>query len=257
MGRHYTQHVGSKWAKTQVLLRNGKLRRYVPHTRILNKATLRSMINRYGMVYVKPNRGTSGIGVAKVERLEQSGNYRIRWDTSCLEISSLKRLHRHIRSLSPRRTYLIQKGIRVLRHGDRPFDLRVMVQLSSRRRWRTTGMIGRIAAPDKVVTNRSGGGDIMKVKPLLRPHISVSKRRRLIRELDRIGRRVAGHMKKTYPGIKELGLDVAIDGKLKPWILEVNTTPVVKLFYQLKDKRMISRIIRYGKAYGRTFNNLR
>lgn len=259
MGKRYTQRIGSKWVKTQVLLRSKKLRRYVPQTRKLNAGSLHLMLKRYGMVYIKPNHGTSGIGVAKLNRLLRNGRalYRYRWGTRQREFASFPAMYGMIRSRTSRRPYLVQKGIRVLRHGKRPFDFRVMVQTSPRGRWETTGIIGRIAAPRKVVTNRSGGGAIMKAGPLLARHAPKPRRIRLIGELSRLGVQTAVHMKKTFGGIKELGLDVAVDRKLKPWILEVNSTPVVKLFYQLRDKRMIRKIIRYGRAYGRNFRNLR
>lgn len=259
MGKSYTQHVGSKWAKTRVLLRSKKLRPYVPRTKILNKKSLGAMLKRYEMVYIKPNHGSSGIGVAKLERLSQNGGnlYRCRWGTRKREFSSFANMYRMVRKMTSRRRYLVQKGIRLLRHNNLPFDLRVMVQISPRGRWKTTGIIGRIAAPNKVVTNRSGGGAIMKVRPLLARHAHEPQRSRLIRKLKRLGVLTSRRLKRTYPGIKELGLDVALDRNLKPWILEANSTPVVKLFHQLGDKRMIRRIIRYGKAYGRTFYNLR
>ncbi|UUZ90327.1 YheC/YheD family protein [Paenibacillus sp. P25] len=44
---------------------------------------------------------------------------------------------------------------------------------------------------------------------------------------------------------------MAIDQKLYPWILEVNTWPDPWIFRKLKDKRIFRRIYRYSKAYGR------
>jgi hypothetical protein len=259
MEKSYTQRIGSKWVKTRVLLRSKRLRRYVPQTRKLNAKNLHSMLKRYGMVYIKPNHGTSGKGVAKLSRFSQNGRtlYRCRWGTRKREFASFGAMYRMIRNRTSHRPYLVQKGIRVLRHGKLPFDFRVMVQISPRGRWETTGIIGRIAAPHKVITNRSGGGAIMKAGPLLARHVPKRRRIRLICKLSKLGVQTAVHMKKTFRGIKELGLDVAVDRKLKPWILEVNSTPVVKLFYQLRDKRMIRKMIRYGRAYGRKFRNLR
>jgi hypothetical protein len=259
MGRSYTQRVSSKWAKTRVLLKSRKLRWFVPKTRFLNRKSLSSMLKRYGMVYIKPNVGSLGVGVAKLERLTRKGRsfYCLRWAARKRYFYSFPAMYRMVRKISLRRTYLVQQGIHVLRYRNRPFDLRVMVQFSPRRRWETTGIIGRIAPPNKIVTNRRAGGSIMKAESLLARHVNGIRKRRLIRRLRWLGVQTSRHMKKSYPRMKELGLDVALNRKLHPWILEVNTTPVVKLFNQLRDKRMIRKIVRYGRAYGRKFNNLR
>jgi D-alanine-D-alanine ligase-like ATP-grasp enzyme len=56
-----------------------------------------------------------------------------------------------------------------------------------------------------------------------------------------------------YPGMKEIGVDVALDRELRPWILEVNTRPDHCPFAVLQDQTMIRRIVHYGKQYGRTY----
>jgi D-alanine-D-alanine ligase-like ATP-grasp enzyme len=55
------------------------------------------------------------------------------------------------------------------------------------------------------------------------------------------------------PGMKEIGVDVALDRELRPWILEVNTRPDHCPFAVLQDQTMIRRIVHYGKQYGRTY----
>lgn len=77
------------------------------------------------------------------------------------------------------------------------------------------------------------------------------KQKLFIRSLKKLGRVTAEEMFKTYKGIKEIGLDVALDKDLHPWILEVNTNPDPYIFNRLKDKKMYRKVYRYAKAYGR------
>ncbi|MNP63561.1 hypothetical protein D3C76_1589710 [compost metagenome] len=69
--------------------------------------------------------------------------------------------------------------------------------------------------------------------------------------LKRLGVSVAKQLDAAYPGIKEIGIDIAVDRSHKSWILEVNTCPDPYIFRILKDKDIFRKVIRYAKAYGR------
>ncbi|MFB6473296.1 MULTISPECIES: YheC/YheD family protein [Paenibacillus] len=64
---------------------------------------------------------------------------------------------------------------------------------------------------------------------------------------------VAAHMSHRYPALNELGLDLAVDQDLTPWILEVNTLPDPCPFTKLREQDTIQRIVAYGRAYGRRY----
>jgi hypothetical protein len=61
-------HVFSKWAKTRVILRHPHIRAYIPDTKRLTAVTLRRMLARYSMVYIKPIAGTYGNGNNETEQ---------------------------------------------------------------------------------------------------------------------------------------------------------------------------------------------
>jgi len=52
---------------------NGAIEQYLPETRNLSCENLHQMLDRYGMVYVKPDKGRYGLGVMKVEMLRSRG----------------------------------------------------------------------------------------------------------------------------------------------------------------------------------------
>lgn len=250
---NYRRHVVSKWAKTQAVIPNRKLAKYIPETRKLNRESLKDMLDRYGMIYVKPNSGTYGIGVMRVERLAGEGDasYRCHIGTKIHTFTQYDDLYRHIAGLTRKRMYLAQKGIHLLKYRQRRFDLRVMVQQSPAGTWQTTGLIGRVAAPGKIVTNVHNGGTLKPVEVLLQGHAGSAEKSRLAWRLRRLGTSVARQLHSKYRGIKEIGLDVALDERLHPWILEINTAPDPYIFRKLKDKRIFAKIYRYAKAYGR------
>ncbi|MNC18497.1 hypothetical protein D3C75_663990 [compost metagenome] len=82
----------------------------------------------------------------------------------------------------------------------------------------------------------------------------MNKRTALIAAMNRLGVKAAVQLSGSYPGLREIGVDIALDKGLHPWILEVNTFPDPCPFTKLPDSRMLRRIVRYGKAYGRVYN---
>lgn len=246
------QRVWSKWAKTKVLLADPDLKKFVPDTRPFSKSTLAEMLERLGMVYVKPVHGTFGMGVIRVERhfssewpyLFQSGvkKYRCR---------SFEEMFRKLSRVKQRKKYLVQQGIEMLRYANRRFDVRIMVQMNPQNAWVATGLIGRLAHPRKIVTNYHSGGTPMPVEDLLGPHLTRESIAIFRSALERLGILTAEAMQRKYPGLKEIGLDVAIDKHFTPWILEVNTRPDPFIFRKLPDRSVFQQIYRYAVQYGR------
>ncbi|ANE46503.1 hypothetical protein SY83_09680 [Paenibacillus swuensis] len=243
--------VSSKLVKTRVVLRDRKLSKHVPKTYRLTRSRLLSMLNRYGMVYVKPDTGSLGVGVMRVEKRGKS--YRYHSGLNKHTFSAFRGMYASLQQHTGKRLYLVQKGIHVLRYKGRPVDFRVMIQKSPSRCWEPTGTVARVAHPRKAVTNGSQGGTIYPAADMIRPVGGSAQSRRILKHMDRLAVRTAAQFGRAYPAMNELGLDIALDRKLTPWILEVNTRPDPCPFTKLTNKRSITKIVAYGKAYGRRY----
>ncbi|WP_055106449.1 YheC/YheD family protein [Paenibacillus ihumii] len=251
------QRIASKWEKTKALNKREHILPYIPDTRVYSLAHLQDMLNEYGMVYIKPDCGTYGIGVmcAELEKDDIDENagplFKLNFGTQSEVHPTVEELHKSIKEKIGAKTYLIQKGITLLTYRRRKFDLRALVQKTPHNTWETTAFIGRVAAPQKIVTNHHSGGTALPIEELLGPHLSPSQFSALYKEMKTLGVQVASQLSRKYPRLKEIGLDLAIDEQYRIWILEVNTKPALFPFKWLQDKSIYKKVRRYAVAYGR------
>lgn len=245
--------LGSKWTKTVALMRSKEIQPFIPETRLWSPAALLAMLKTYKMVYVKPVHGSFGRGVMRVKMQTRKGQtiYQYQHDTKKRKFYSFSKFHASISRSKLKRAYLIQKGIGLLKFKKRPFDVRVMVQRTSKKPWKATGIIGRLAHPRKIVTNYHSQGKPLPIELLLKPYLSKKQRTKYSRVLKNLSLTVARHLHQKYPGFREIGVDIGIDAKMHPWILEVNTSPDPYIFNQLKDKSTYRRVLHYSIANGR------
>ncbi|WP_274651111.1 YheC/YheD family protein [Paenibacillus humicola] len=239
------RYVGSKWSKTAAIRKHAQLAKYVPETLKMTRTSLFDQLKRHGMVYVKPDRGTYGKGVMRVKR--HGGGFRYQHGRKLRKFSRYGALYRSIRRQTGGRRYLVQKGIHLLEFKGRKFDLRVMAQYSPSRTWETTGIIGRVAAKNKIVTNYHSGGKIVPAHVLLRPHTNQPGAK--LQSLSTLGVQAGRAMQQAFPGVYVIGLDIAMDKSMHPWILEVNTRPDPYIFRKHPDPKVFKKIMRYSKAY--------
>jgi glutathione synthase/RimK-type ligase-like ATP-grasp enzyme len=245
--------LGSKWIKTKVLQKSKSLRSYVPETKLFSHSSLLTMLQKHKMVYVKPTNGSAGHGVIRAELKKQDGSILYQYQSGMKKrtFHTFNQFFISMNQTKLKRTYLIQQGIHLLQKDKRPFDVRIMVQRTSGSPWKVTGVIGRLAHPKKIVTNYHSQGKPLSLGLLLSPYLQGSKKQTYKATLQKLGVRIAKHYQKTYPGFREIGVDIGIGPNLHPWVLEVNTSPDPFIFNQLKNKKMFRTVLKYAKANGR------
>ncbi|MEF3354621.1 YheC/YheD family protein [Paenibacillus sp. GYB006] len=214
--------IGSKWIKTEVLQTNPHIANHIPETAIFTEQHLKDMLQKYGMVFVKPVHGGGGNGVIRVSK--EGEKYFFTKMSHTYSFSNYKSMYRSLAKNKLRRTYLIQQGITLARMKGRPIDYRVKF-VKKETEWKITAMLGRHARKGLVITNVCKGGTLLKCREALRrslPHIDARVKQQEMRKLTRT---CTVLLEERFPGIGELGFDYGLDHSGKIWILEVNTRP--------------------------------
>lgn len=240
------QQIASKMLKTKVLQQDPSLRVMIPETVWYSRMNLEEMLERYDTVYVKPDKGGGGVGILRIEKRD-AGRFRVCFRTRCKEVDR-RRLSAAVEScFSPAKHYLIQQGIRLALYRGSPFDLRILLQKPNRR-WIVSGMVAKVAASGRFVTNYCRGGHPLPVETALAAVVrEPMEKERMIRELHHMAERVAEVLNERFPGLRELGIDVGVDREGRLWIFEVNTRPQFKMFSKIGRRDVFAKILKYHR----------
>lgn len=240
-------YVSSKWEKHSALMDEPLLKNALPKMEQLTDQSLHSFLDEFDTVYVKPEHGMGGRGVMKITRLsrqymlEQQG-YPTR------TFSTVQALYRVIRYRQRGRRYVIQQGIELICDGDRLIDFRVLL-MKPGSVWHCMGAMGKLAPPLQITTNRTRGGIPITVHHALvrATDFEEDTIERIEYELLAISQHVAGALGEAYPGLRCLGLDLAVDQDAKVWLIEANTAPGVQLFKHHENEKLYAKISHYRR----------
>ncbi|MFC4076864.1 YheC/YheD family protein [Salinithrix halophila] len=233
----------SKWLQVGLLAKNKKTASLLPVTSLYTEKSLARFVKYYSIVYVKPDSGGQGRGIIRVDRLPKGG-FRVQCDKKNMFACNASVLQKVLKKLTQGKKHIIQQGIQSVTPDHRPFDIRVHVQLV-RGGWVVGGMAGKLGKPGEAITNRHGGGLPIEVGKLLTRYVKMDtkKANRVKKSLGQAAIAAAIGMSKGYPHLLEYGVDIGVDKKGKLWIYEVNITPGVAIFWNLKDKSNYYRIL--------------
>ncbi|CAG7619390.1 Endospore coat-associated protein YheD [Paenibacillus solanacearum] len=189
----------------------------LPRTANYSKSNLKRMMKKFDSLYVKPQKGSVGDGIMKLSR---SGNGRWVAQLPGRKHAGTKESARKIvHQKAKRKPYLIQEGIALAKYKGKPFDIRVSVQRSGDGNWHVTGIVGKVARKGSHVTNLARGGKAKKCTSLFRslPHPQSASD-----SVKQLSLRITKFLSKRLHRLADVGLDIGVNRKGKPYFIELN-----------------------------------
>jgi len=227
--------------------RDAQVRKYLPTTKRYSSSTLKNMMNRFGMVYVKPVAGSRGKGIMKVWSV--AGHTYVQHTVlTAHKFQSLDGAISYIDKLREGKAYIVQQGLRLAQIKSKVFDIRTMVQREvPGGQWRYSGSLAKVAGGRSIVTNTAmSRGSVMETSQALKQSMGWTQSRvdACLADLKQITMDAAKHFD-SYQFYRELGFDMAVDENGRIWMIEQNTAPSHVLFAHLKSNLSLHRNIQY------------
>jgi glutathione synthase/RimK-type ligase-like ATP-grasp enzyme len=244
-----SKSISGKLRVHRYLATDESLKLYLPQTTSFTEGHLKQMAKRFPTLYIKPNYGSQGIGIFKVER--ESNGYRLRSSSNQSKFfKQLSSIYQNI-STNGNKHMIIQQGIDIERVNKRPYDIRAMVQRKPKGSWTCTGIFGKIGYRNKIVTNYAQGGQIVTMGHLFKMMGLSSSSQARTRHMTEVSLEVARVLNSKQSGMFEMGVDLSYDKDGHLWILEVNSRR--PQFFPMKkvDRTMYNRMLSYANSYGR------
>ncbi len=250
------QYVVSKWTKNNVLLENEHIQPYIPHMHLLTKQTLLEMLASYPILYLKPDNGMKGKGIIRLTQKDE--HFIVQTSELNIAIPTFDKLAPYLKQMIKNHKYLIQQGIPLLSYDEQPIDFRVLLQRPIDE-WEYEGIVGKLGVRNGITTNFACGGTAIPFREIIMQtmHLPFEEIKNLRDELKRISLIIANQLTSSYSGLRELGIDFAIDTEGKIWIIEVNTTPGHQLFKFLPNEKIYQRIVRNFRLINGVVNETR
>ncbi|WCR28399.1 YheC/YheD family protein [Paenibacillus thiaminolyticus] len=215
--------INSKMLKGKPLSQDHALSRHVPETHWYHATTLTKMLRSFPVLYIKPDKGSSGTGIIRVKRLNNSESL-ISFKASSKKYPNTKIASEVAKRMHRGKKYIIQQGIPLATYRKKPFDLRIVLQKPSNQ-WLLTWMSAKVAPrSNSIVTNVAKGARDAKIKEVLRGADQRLNVPTVLEELSGVSYKIARKLGSRFP-LRIVGLDMGIDKKGKAWFIEANTRP--------------------------------
>lgn len=219
----------NKWEVYETLAGSPDLLQYLPETRKLTTETLEAMLERYPVLYLKPSNGSLGMGIIRVKKDSGGSLKYVIYRASRLKgnAENARDLMKKTKKVRGDKPYIVQEGLQLATYGGSIFDIRIIYQKNARGEWQISKKFARVAPRKSSVSNlRRGGRPVPSryvFKHLYRSKESITSKNNQIKEMCK---KVASVLETQCNGIYgELGLDIGMDKRGKPYLIEVNSKP--------------------------------
>lgn len=209
----------SKHRIHRILLTDPQVAKLLPYTVAFSKSNLERLMFNHSTLFIKPTRGSVGDGIVKITK-KNDGLWEIHLKKGKPLRKSKKQTQAFLRNFIGNRTYIIQEAIPLALYKKRPYDLRVSVQRGADGHWKLTGMVGKVAAKGRHVTNVAKGGKVRRCEELfLESGFPFNETKEAI---QKSALQLAQYLGGKIPHLADIGFDLGLDRDGNVKFIEMN-----------------------------------
>ena len=233
-GQMFNYDFYNKWDVYKILNNDDSCYKYVPET-LLNPTLInfKEMISRHSLLYLKPANGSLGLGIFKIEQLNNSYivKYRLGSKNISLNFKNINSMYTYRFSQKSAKNYLLQQGVNLIDYQKNPVDFRVQLHKDQQNYWQVTAIGAKVAGRNSVTTHLRTGGKLIDTEKYLIYKFDNQAANTLINKINSSAIEIAKTIEEnTDSPVGELGLDIGIDNKQHIWLFEVNSKPGRSIF---------------------------
>lgn len=220
---HTSHSIGDKMTVYRMLQLGKQFSEFlIPSYPIQSVNTVLRRLEQYSDVVLKPTSGHQGIGVLRIQKLDDKYLVTGRDSEQWLNIVQLKQF---IKERTGENDHIVQPFIFCQTKSGNTYDFRLHVQKNGFGEWGVTSIYPRIAKGNGVIPNLSGGGYTTMPKYFF-VHEFGQDAEQVHDTLGQFALKLALHMDDIYEeSFDELGIDVGLDRDRRIWIFELNWRP--------------------------------
>jgi len=223
----------------KILAKDPIIDKHLPETHWYNYNTLRRMLNKYSVIYLKPNDKSSGNGIIRIKLIAKD-KYTVSFEKTTMNVDKMNLGTALKKIITGRSKYIIQQGIDLATYKNNPFDMRVVLQKVSKT-WRITLSSARVASDeDAVVTNVAKGARDYLLQQILYEYDQKKDPMATFREVIDLSHQIANVLGNQLP-IVIAGLDIAVDKYGQIWFIESNEKPDCARCKIVNDKLSVEK----------------
>lgn len=237
----------NKWTIYEKIHDDSRVTQYLPETVFNPKLIhIKSLLNKYPMIYLKPSSGSLGLGIAQLYYRPEKGyflRYRRGNQNKLYCFKHLSKALSHFMQHKSSKTYIAQQGIDLITIQRRPIDFRVHTNKNAHGEWEVTAIGAKLAGKGSVTTHVRTGGEVISPQKAIAtcfPNHQTEIFQTLQRTAIILSETIDDH---TAGWLGELGFDLGVDKNGRIWMFEANSKPGRHVFIhpELKENDRLTR----------------
>jgi glutathione synthase/RimK-type ligase-like ATP-grasp enzyme len=207
---------------------------HLPET-VQGFSSLEKMLTFYQDVFIKGINGSKGRYIMRIKKRDDGFHMQQNSFSTenLLTFPTYPALYKQIRTWCNSPAYLVQETIPFLTVEEKPLDFRFLCHQNRDREWELISSVARIAAREQFVANVDQGGRIEKPLLVLQTLFSPQKSAAIMKEMKELCINSSYLLADSLEGqFAELGIDVGVDERGKPWLIEINSKPSKRTYLE-------------------------